>query len=375
MFFRAFGIASVATAKSPGTGRYSLSPSSPAYEVRIVYRKRGAPKVRVLNPPLDPRAPHRYRNGTLCLYWPKEWRWTDDQRNCLDDRRMDCGVASLLRDLETARRLDGTQLARRARRGAMITRMHGQPSVADLFRAKQDEMEAALTANRRVMPHEGEKGAAAELRWREMLGEYLPNRYSVQSGFVVDHRGTVSRQVDVIIHDAQYSPFLFRAGTSCFVPAESVYAVFDAKQEVNRGTVLATGMNVASVRALDRTSARVSTVTGPSQGKDPNDQPILGGILAVASGWNPPFGTPFRDTLADLDDSQCLDLGVAVQHGAFALPQQRNGPRDTQIYDSSVALAGFLIALTSQLQSLGTALAMDLKVWGRHLPNRKGDSE
>ena len=253
----------------------------------------------------------------------------------------------------------------------MITRLNGKPTVVDLFQAKQDEMEAALTANRRVMPHEGEKGAAAELRWREMLGQYLPNRYSVQTGFVVDHRGTVSRQVDVIIHDAQYSPFLFRAGTSCFVPAESVYAVFDAKQEVNRGTVMETGRNVASVRALDRTSAQVSTVDGPSPGKKPKDQPILGGILAVAAGWKPPFGTPFRDALAALDDSQYLDLGVAVQHGAFALPQQRGEAPDPRIYDSSVALAGFLIALTSKLQSLGTALAMDLQVWGRHLSSRK----
>ena len=253
----------------------------------------------------------------------------------------------------------------------MITGTYGKPNVVDLFRAKQDEMEAALTANRRIMPHQGEKGAAAELRWREMLSEFLPNRYSVQSGFVVDHRGAVSRQVDVIIHDAQYSPFLFRAGDSRFVPAESVYAVFDAKQEASRSTLMETGRNVASVRGLDRTSAQVSTVTGPSQGKDPNSQPILGGILAVSSGWNPPFGKPFRDTLAELDDSQSLDLGVAVQHGAFALPQQRSEALDLRIYDPSVALAGFLIALTSKLQGLGTALAMDLDVWGRHLSSPK----
>ena len=60
-------------------GTLQPSPSSPAYTVRIVYRRRGVPKVKVLNPPLEPQAPHRYRDGTLCLYWPKEWRWTDDQ--------------------------------------------------------------------------------------------------------------------------------------------------------------------------------------------------------------------------------------------------------------------------------------------------------
>ena len=79
---------------------------------------------------------------------------------------------------------------------------------------------------------------------------------------------------------------------------------------------------------------------------------------------------PFRDALAALDDSQSLDLGVAVQDGAFALPQRRSEAPDPLIYVSSVALAGFLIALTSKLQSLGTALAMDLDTWGGHLSSR-----
>ena len=60
-------------------GTLQPSPSSPAYAIRIVYRKRGDPKVWVLSPRLVRRAPHLYDDGTLCLYWPKEWRWTDDQ--------------------------------------------------------------------------------------------------------------------------------------------------------------------------------------------------------------------------------------------------------------------------------------------------------
>ena len=254
----------------------------------------------------------------------------------------------------------------------MTTHPDRKPTVVELFRAKQDEMEAALSANRRIMPHSGEKGAAAEFRWRKMLSEFLPNRYSVQSGFVVDHRGNHSRQVDIIVHDAQYSPFLFRAGASCFVPAESVYAVFDAKQLINRQTLTETGENVASVRRLSRTSAQVSTVTGQNRGKDPDKQRILGGILAVASAWKPPFGDPLRDALGALVGSHSLDLGVAVQDGAFALPQEREENPNPVIYDSSMALAGFLIAFISRLQGLGTALAMDLEVWGKHLQKSEG---
>ena len=60
-------------------GTLQPSLSSPAYTVRIVYRKRGHPEVWVLKPILDPNAPHLYPDGTLCLYWPREWRWTDDE--------------------------------------------------------------------------------------------------------------------------------------------------------------------------------------------------------------------------------------------------------------------------------------------------------
>ena len=70
-----------------------------------------------------------------------------------------------------------------------IKKLDRVPSMKELMLAKQDEMEAALSANRRIMPHQGEKGAATELRWREMLASYLPRRYSVTNGFVVDHTG------------------------------------------------------------------------------------------------------------------------------------------------------------------------------------------
>jgi hypothetical protein len=249
----------------------------------------------------------------------------------------------------------------------MIEQTHSPPTVQELMLAKQDEMEAALSANRRVMPHQGEKGAAAELRWRDMLADYLPRRYSVQGGFVIDHRGEVSEQIDVIVHDAQYSPFLFQAGTSCFVPAESIYAVFDAKQEISKATVEATGDKVASVRRLARTSGGIYTNHGgPYPGKQPGDQPILGGILAVESTWTDPFGNSFEGALGGLQAGHELDLGVAIAHGAFETSKD-----GVIIYDRSTALVGFFMALIRKLQPLATALAMDLDVWSATLRNGK----
>ena len=246
------------------------------------------------------------------------------------------------------------------------------PTVPELMLAKQEEMVAALSANRRIMPHEGEKGAAAELRWREMLSSYLPRRYSVQTGFVVDHEDGISEQIDVIIHDAQYSPFLFQAGTSCFVPAESVYAIFDAKQKISATTLKETGRKVASVRNLKRTSGQIWTndlKRSPFSGKPPAKQPILGGILAITSDYKDPLGDAFKRALARLSKQESLNLGVAISAGAFEVV---SGPRrEVIVYDESTALVGFFMAMIRQLQPLATALSMDLEVWSKPLRDTK----
>lgn len=66
-----------------GLGVYSgfLQPrfTSPRYLIEVQYRLKEIPKVWVLSPPLHPQAPHLYEQKNLCLYWPKEWKWTGNQ--------------------------------------------------------------------------------------------------------------------------------------------------------------------------------------------------------------------------------------------------------------------------------------------------------
>lgn len=57
-------------------GTLQPTPESPAYEVAILHEPDRIPTVHVVRPPLRPRAWHRYSDGSLCLYWPKEWRWS-----------------------------------------------------------------------------------------------------------------------------------------------------------------------------------------------------------------------------------------------------------------------------------------------------------
>lgn len=54
----------------------SLTPSinSPAYSVRLEYPPLPYGRISVISPKLHPRAPHLYRNGSLCLVHPQIFR-------------------------------------------------------------------------------------------------------------------------------------------------------------------------------------------------------------------------------------------------------------------------------------------------------------
>ena len=75
--FRGFSIQS---GRGTLTCRGTLQPqqTSPCYEVQVSYKMGRVPRVVVRSPALDPEAPHRYADGSLCLYWPEEWLWRSD---------------------------------------------------------------------------------------------------------------------------------------------------------------------------------------------------------------------------------------------------------------------------------------------------------
>lgn len=62
--------------------RGSLQPTqySPKYNIRIVHKRSRSPRVYVEGHKLDRASKHLYEDGALCLYWPKEWRWSSSAR-------------------------------------------------------------------------------------------------------------------------------------------------------------------------------------------------------------------------------------------------------------------------------------------------------
>lgn len=56
-------------------GELQPTADSPVYHVQVIHEPNRAPKTFVRRPAVVRNAPHRYADGSLCLYWPVEWQW------------------------------------------------------------------------------------------------------------------------------------------------------------------------------------------------------------------------------------------------------------------------------------------------------------
>ncbi|MCY3701542.1 MAG: hypothetical protein OXG16_02525 [Rhodospirillales bacterium] len=236
-----------------------------------------------------------------------------------------------------------------------------QWSLATLLADLHKDIQSKLERARETIGHPGEKGDLSEKIWLELFQEYLPARYQADKAHVVDCFGMFSDQIDVVIFDRQYSPFIFKFKDSTVVPAESVYAVFEAKQTMDASLVAYAQEKIASVQSLHRTSLPIPHAGGEYPPKRPFH--ILGGMLTFESEWSPPFGKALIRAL-DKDPNQVLDLGCVASHGFFY--QDRKSKQYTFDTDGKPA-TGFLFRLISELQFAGTVPMIDVAAYASSL--------
>ena len=195
-----------------------------------------------------------------------------------------------------------------------------------------------------------------------MLDTYLPQRYKAENAFVVDSKGNFSDQIDVVIFDRQYSPFIFRYENQTIVPAESVYAVFEAKQSANADMVRYAQDKVRTVRRLHRTSLPIPHAGGTYPPKPLI--PILGGLLTFDSDWSPPLGAAFEKALLKDPEEGRLDVGCVAAYGHFYFDEAK---RIVTFDAENKPATAFLFKLISQLQFSGTVPMIDVDAYAKWL--------
>jgi hypothetical protein len=231
------------------------------------------------------------------------------------------------------------------------------------FADLQDEMRQCLITDKHIK-HPVSKGTVTEDRWKEFFKIYLPERYKIDKAFIIDNKGSISDEIDLVIYDRQYSPFIFKRETSKYIPAESVYAVFEIKSALNRPNILYSGKKIKSVRKLKRTSAAITYVEGKYKPKKLFT--ILSGFLATTSDWKDPLGTNFKSVLLKLDEDENIDLGCVLESGAFEI-LRTVGNIEIRRTTREKALISFFMTLLIKLQDFGTCPAMDIIKYCRHL--------
>jgi uncharacterized protein DUF6602 len=234
----------------------------------------------------------------------------------------------------------------------------------DLFGAFQDKLACSLGAAR-IFDHPTAKGDASEFDWTGMLCDYLPERYSAKKAFVVDCEGKASEQLDIVIFDRFYSSILFSHHGGLYIPAESVYAVFEVKQDLSKKDLDYAAQKASSVRRLKRTSAPL--IFAGKKTKPTIPFPPLAGLLTFGSVWTRDLHKNLFNTLKSHKPEGRLDLGCALTSCAFEFTFKGTGTPasgDLQIIQQKMSLAFFFLTLLQRLRELGTVPAID---WRRYL--------
>lgn len=231
----------------------------------------------------------------------------------------------------------------------------------ELFAALQSEM--VVEANfSNVIKHPTDKGDNAEENWIKWFSNYLPQRYKAAKATIIDSKGCLSDQIDLVLYDAQYSYLAFNENGVLYIPAESVYAIFEIKQDLNKSHMEYAGKKAESVRKLYRTSTIIKHAGGTYSPKPLHR--ILAGILTTRSSWSEPYGECFKRCIADYDEQQRIDCGCTLMEGSFFYDYDSNVLSKSSKEES---LVYFFLQLLILLQKMGTVPAIDLTEYMRAL--------
>lgn len=99
-------------------------------------------------------------------------------------------------------------------------------SLSEYWQGIATALDVRLKASKEYLQHPT-VGFSAEAYFRDLLRQYLPTRYAVESGFVMDASGARSGHIDVIIADTFHIPPLCSEPNYKVFAAESVCAVIE----------------------------------------------------------------------------------------------------------------------------------------------------
>ncbi len=206
----------------------------------------------------------------------------------------------------------------------------------------------------------------------------------MDKAIVIDHEGNTSHQMDIVIYDNWFTPFIFSQNGFHYIPAEGVYAVFEVKPDIGGSSDGKTNIEYAaekieSVRKLLRTSTNMI-----NSGRRLDPRPltkIVGGILCSTNSYS---HNDNNKTIEGHVKSQkglrSIDMGCIADYGSFFVDydpskeiEETGQEKYLEFYDNRTfkelhfskqenSLVTFFMQLTRYLQqAIGTVPAINLQ--------------
>lgn len=119
--------------------------------------------------------------------------------------------------------------------------------------------------------HWGEEGRYKEAVLRNVISKFLPQGYSVGTGFVINRDKQITRQLDILVYDNS-SPILFSQGDLVVVLAHTVRAIIEVKAEIHSSIDL----KKAIIRSEENAEKIHSWTT--------KDRPLFNGVFSYECG-------------------------------------------------------------------------------------------
>jgi hypothetical protein len=197
-------------------------------------------------------------------------------------------------------------------------------TLVDIMTAVSKQLTGSIEASRHSFEHHLTEGEAVENAVRKFLRDHLPDSIGIAHGQVIDRHGSMSKQLDVILYDAQRTPILFsdEADENRIIPVEGVIAAIEAKTNLRLSDIPTLAESARILKTLDRSAYYVEEsllqhVTY-AYGKEWNAFPPLYFIVAFDGPNLQGLKQALIAVSADVPIHQRIDMSCVLQRGIVA---------------------------------------------------------
>ncbi|MBI3158371.1 MAG: hypothetical protein HYZ26_02080 [Chloroflexi bacterium] len=133
-------------------------------------------------------------------------------------------------------------------------------NLSEVFSGIATKMLADFRQIHAQIQHTGIRGREREDVLRIFLERYVPSKYGIATGEIVDDRLAVSKECDLIVFDHLNCPYLYSTQGVRVFPSEPVYCVIEVKSKLGPKTFRQALENIRHVRNLNRDNGVIGAV-------------------------------------------------------------------------------------------------------------------